>query len=137
MRKSGKEYESWTNDDKTLQKSVLHRGFVECWERSGRALYFVDVETGKLIKKVFDDDSDTSNGIFFPSPIVGTPTAYQNSIGTIATKGFVMDANGVLWRIDMSSTDVLPSQPGKSMIGSRGRDVAPGTAPLTLGAVVE
>jgi type IV pilus assembly protein PilY1 len=109
MRKAGSVYKSWREDARVVGSAneVDHRyGTPQCWERQGRALYFVDVETGVLIKKVFDSDTDTTNGILLPSPIVGTPTAYQDAVGTIADRGFVMDADGVLWRIDMSSQDV-------------------------------
>lgn len=113
MKKSGELYKSWLTDETptTAATDVKHRaGTPRCWEALGRALYFVDVETGKLIKKVFDYETipNLSNGIMFPSPIVGTPTAYQDAVGTIADRGFVMDADGVLWRIDMSSQDVEP-----------------------------
>jgi type IV pilus assembly protein PilY1 len=96
-----------------INQYLDHRSAVQCWKRRGRALFFVDVETGQLIKKVFDDDKDPTNGIFLPSPIVGTPTAYLDSVGTTADRGFVMDADGVLWRIDMSSQDVDKDHAGK------------------------
>jgi type IV pilus assembly protein PilY1 len=91
--------------DGASSRDLTHRDHVQCWDRVGRSLYFVDVETGGLIKKIFDSDSLLSNGTVFPSPVVGSPTAYQDSVGTIATEGFVMDADGVLWRIDLSDPD--------------------------------
>jgi type IV pilus assembly protein PilY1 len=90
---------------KEANNTVNHRDEVPCWGRKGRALYFVDVETGKLIKKIFDNDLSTLNGTIFPSPVVGSPTAYQDAVGTTATEGFVLDADGVLWRIDLTSPD--------------------------------
>lgn len=113
MRKSGSLYKSWNLEDGSSE--VDHRLATQCWETQGRALYFVDIETGVLIKKVFDDDfpANTSNGIFFPSPIVGTPTAYQDAVGTIADRGYVMDADGVMWRIDMTSQDVQKDKASK------------------------
>lgn len=89
-------------DSTTSTQTILHRAEVQCWNRTGRSLYFVDVETGKLIKKIFDSDSLLSNGTVFPSPLTGSPTAYQDSVGTVATEGFVLDADGVLWRIDLT-----------------------------------
>ena len=97
-------------DGSLTTQGLSHRGDVPCWERIGRALYFVDIETGELIKKIFDSDSDLSNGTIFPSPLTGTPTAYQDAVGTIATEGYVMDADGVLWRIDISAKDPRPSE---------------------------
>lgn len=82
-----------------------HRAGTQCWEAEGRALYFVDVETGELIKAIHDSDTDPWNGLTLPSPIVGTPTAYQDAVGLLATRGFVMDADGVMWRFDMSAED--------------------------------
>jgi type IV pilus assembly protein PilY1 len=114
MRKSGSvQYTTWTSDDGL--SDYKHRTDNPCWEAQGRVLYFVDVETGITIKKVFDDETpaNLSNGIFFPAPIVGTPTAYQDSVGTIADRGYVMDAEGVMWRIDMSAQDVEADKPSK------------------------
>jgi hypothetical protein len=108
----GNSYTSRT-DDEVVDSKVDHRPAVPCWETAGRALYFVDVETGQLIKKVFDNDTDTKNGIFLPSPIVGTPTAYLDSVGTTADRGWVMDADGVLWRFDISSQDPDKDNPEK------------------------
>jgi type IV pilus assembly protein PilY1 len=108
----GDDYTSRTEEG-DANKVVTHRNSVPCWERQGRALYFVDVETGQLIKKVFDDDTDAGNGIFLPSPIVGTPTAYLDSVGTTADRGYVIDADGVLWRFDMSAQDVDKDHPDK------------------------
>lgn len=109
----GVEFASWRTDNPASPNEAKHRGAVRCWEQAGRALYFVDVETGQLIKKIFDNDTDPSNGIYLPSPIVGTPTAYEDALGTVATKGVVMDADGVVWRIDMSATDVVKDDPAK------------------------
>lgn len=78
------------------------RAEVPCWESTGRSLYFVDVETGKEIKNI---TFDAEGKWIFPSPVVGSPTAYQDAVGMVATQGFVLDADGVLWRIDLSSTD--------------------------------
>jgi type IV pilus assembly protein PilY1 len=81
-----------------------HRKKVQCWKQTGRALYFVDVETGQLIKKIFDESS-LGAATVFSSPVVGSPTAYQDTVGTVATEGFVIDADGVLWRIDLTDTN--------------------------------
>jgi type IV pilus assembly protein PilY1 len=100
-----------TKADIESTQPLTHRGDVQCWSRKGRALYFVDVETGKLIKRIFDNDGDPTNGLVLPSPISGSPTAYQDAVGTVANQGFVVDADGVLWRIDISSTDPRPNEP--------------------------
>jgi type IV pilus assembly protein PilY1 len=113
MLKSGEVYTSYITDPmlpKGGGATAPYRDAVQCWERQGRALYFVDVETGQLIKKVFDEDTDATNGIMFPSPVVGTPTAYQDAVATIADRGFVIDADGVIWRIDMSAQDPMKDE---------------------------
>jgi type IV pilus assembly protein PilY1 len=98
-----------TRSETSLTSAELrHRSEVQCWGRKGRAMFFVDVETGRLIKKVFDTDNNVANGIMFPSPLIGSPTAYQDTVGTLATEGFVVDADGVVWRIDLTATDPRP-----------------------------
>jgi type IV pilus assembly protein PilY1 len=100
-----------TLTDVTSTQTLQHRSEVQCWQQKGRALYFVDIETGELIKKIFDNDTDVTNGIVFPSPISGSPTAYQDTVGTVATEGFVIDQDGLMWRIDISATDPKPNDP--------------------------
>jgi type IV pilus assembly protein PilY1 len=101
----GTSFTTLQDPDNTNSNAIRHRSDVQCWNRKGRALYFVDVETGQLIKKIFDDDDTLTNGTIFPSPLTGSPTAYPDAIGTVATEGFVMDADGVLWRIDLTDSD--------------------------------
>jgi type IV pilus assembly protein PilY1 len=96
----GTKYVTHTDADLASAK-LKHRDYVPCWNQPGRALYFVDVETGQQIKKI-----DAS---VFPSPLAGSPTAYQDAVGTVATAGFVIDADGVLWRFDLTATDPRPT----------------------------
>jgi type IV pilus assembly protein PilY1 len=83
-------------------QDILHRGDVRCWKDVGRALYFVDIETGKLIKKIH---RDSSGKLVFPSPLVSTPAVFSGDIGARASRAFVVDADGVIWRIDLTSDD--------------------------------
>ena len=85
---------------------IAHRTEVKCWERTGRALYFVDIETGQQIKKIFDNSSK----MVFAAPVVGSPVAYQDTVGSVATEGFVMDAEGLMWRIDLMDPDPHPTE---------------------------
>lgn len=101
-------YKTLPDPDVTTGTPISHRAEVQCWKKTGRALYFVDVETGKLIKKIFDDDTDLTR-ITLPSPITGSPVAYQDAVGTVATEAFVIDADGVIWRIDISGKDPMSS----------------------------
>jgi len=95
----------------TAGSGVLeHRSDVRCWREQGRALYFVEVATGRLIKKIYMDP-DAGNKRVFPSPLVGTPAIYQADVGTLTTQAYVVDADGVIWRIDMSDPDPQSAKP--------------------------
>lgn len=94
-----------------------HRTDVRCWEPLGRALYFVDVADGYLIKKLSLPSEDYTAGSVpsdtniptFPSPIVSTPAPFPDDTGVDATRVFVTDADGVIWRVDMRDNDPQPT----------------------------
>jgi hypothetical protein len=86
-----------------------HRGDVQCWNAAGRALYFVDVETGKSIKTLYKDASGQE--LIFPSPMVGNPIMFQSDVGTLGSRAFITDQDGVIWRIDISSSQQVEDQP--------------------------
>ena len=87
-----------------------HRQDVRCWKDIGRSLHFVDVGTGKLIKKIhLTNPGDATSKRIFNSPLVGSPAVYRDGVGTLASRGFVVDADGVIWRIDMSDGGQHPS----------------------------
>ncbi|MFW6051757.1 MAG: pilus assembly protein, partial [Myxococcota bacterium] len=69
-----------------------------CWDRTGRQLFFVDLGTGELIRQL--DDS------VFNAPLSGGASLYPGDTGQVATRVFIADADGVLWRIDVSSPDM-------------------------------
>ncbi|HEX7477276.1 MAG TPA: PilC/PilY family type IV pilus protein [Polyangiales bacterium] len=99
-----------TLSDTALGSSALtHRQATQCWAQTGRALYFIDVATGTLIKKIFDADAVVTNGTVFGSPVTGAPVAYPDGVGTVATNGYVVDADGLIWRIDLNATDPDPT----------------------------
>jgi type IV pilus assembly protein PilY1 len=66
-----------------------------CWGRVGRDLHWVDVVTGETI---FSFD-----GSVFNAPVTGGVSLFTGDTGTIATRAFVTDEDGVIWRIDFSS----------------------------------
>lgn len=68
-----------------------------CWKTTGRQLYIVDVATGALLKHI--------NSSVFTAPLNGGVSVYSGDVGTIASRAFFTDADGVVWRLDMSSTD--------------------------------
>ncbi len=69
-----------------------------CWGRIGRELHWVDLATG-LELVGFDDRT-------FNAPLTGGVSLFTGDTGTIATRAFVTDADGVVWRIDMSSPNM-------------------------------
>lgn len=66
-----------------------------CWLNQGRELQFVDLATGMVIAG-FDHT-------VFNAPLTGGVAVFTGDTGTIATRGFLTDADGVLWRLDFSS----------------------------------
>ncbi len=63
----------------------------------GRALYFIDLITGTVIQKLGEDT--------FPAPLNGAVSVFRGDTGTVGSAAYTVDADGVLWRIDMSSSD--------------------------------
>lgn len=78
---------------------------------AGRSLTIVRLDTGEIIRH-FARPSEAPRRISarvapapFDSPIVGTPVVYPSEVGAIAQRAFVGDADGTLWRIDLSSAN--------------------------------
>jgi type IV pilus assembly protein PilY1 len=84
----------------------------------GRSVAVVRLDTGEILA-VFMRKSDVpasdsllkavpSRIIDTPldSPMTGTPVVYPNDVGTDATKVFLGDADGTLWRFDLSNPDI-------------------------------
>ncbi|MGB8329933.1 MAG: hypothetical protein WCE62_07380, partial [Polyangiales bacterium] len=63
----------------------------------GRALYFIDLITGTTIQKL---DENT-----FPAPLNGAISVFRGDTGTVGSVAYTLDADGVIWRVDMSSAD--------------------------------
>ncbi len=96
------------------------RGNVRRWARNctdpvpGRGVTIVRLDTGEIIRH-FGRTQDVPKSISdagvvkqspFDSPIVGTPVVYPQITGAVAQKIYVGDADGTLWRIDVSSSDI-------------------------------
>lgn len=91
------------------------RPYVRCWNgNQGRFFYVVDLKTGALIRKIGSAPSTvpydpTMAASTSPapthSPIVGAPALYNGLAGVVTTRAYVGDADGTLWRVDMSSTN--------------------------------
>ncbi|MBS2011841.1 MAG: hypothetical protein JST00_03045 [Deltaproteobacteria bacterium] len=78
----------------------------------GRSVTIVRADTGAIIRHFGRIEQDTPQGIRlrttdspFDSPIIGTPAIFPNQTGISAQKIYVGDADGTLWRIDVSSSD--------------------------------
>ena len=79
----------------------------------GRSVAIVRLDTGEVLR-VFTRLADlpagdtlaiakrvTDTGL--DSPMTGTPVVFPSDVGTDATKAFVGDADGTIWRFDLSS----------------------------------
>ncbi len=92
--------------DTATGSNITPRSDRRCWRgtlsappatRHGRALYFIDLMTGSIIRKL---DEDT-----FPAPLNGAVSVFRGDTGTVGSAAYTVDADGVLWRIGMSSAD--------------------------------
>jgi len=61
---------------------------------TGRALYVIDIATGRLLRK-FDSTILTA-------PMTGAVAAFPGDVGQVADRAFMTDQDGVIWRLDMS-----------------------------------
>jgi len=108
--------------------TYLARTAVRCWGSPatattpvpGRDVMIVRLDTGEILR-VFTRLQEVQNNftsdtllaanritdVPFDSPIIGQPIIYPAEVGTDTTKIFVGDADGTLWRLDVS--DPLPA----------------------------
>ena len=76
--------------------------------RRGRALYIVDLQTGSMLRRFVDYyDPKLSKSYRFQGELVGTPVLHDGRAGVVASRGYVGDAAGRLFRIDLSDTDPI------------------------------
>lgn len=73
-------------------------------DRRGRAVYVVDLQTGTLLRRFVDYSSD-GNYYRFEAEVAGTPVLYDNRPGVVASRAFIGDLAGRLFRMDLSSAD--------------------------------
>jgi type IV pilus assembly protein PilY1 len=101
----------------------IARSAVRCWGANqksadpvnGRALAVVRLDTGEILRvfaravdvAITDPLSMRQRIIDTPldSPMTGTPIPFPVDVGTDATKVFVGDEDGTLWRFDLSNSD--------------------------------
>lgn len=77
---------------------------------AARSLTVVRLDTGEIIRTFRPATIGTISAakttvVTIPAPITGRPAAYPGVTGTNADRAFVGDAEGRLWRLDMSSPD--------------------------------
>jgi type IV pilus assembly protein PilY1 len=99
------------------ETTITPRASLRCWPATkARSLTIVRLDDGRIIRSfraaVGDYPTSLASlvGTLQPlhSPITGHPAAFPGGTGAIADRVYVGDADGVLWRVDLSSTD--PSQ---------------------------
>jgi type IV pilus assembly protein PilY1 len=104
-----------------------YRQNVRCWGAtgaatdpvSGRALAIVRIDTGEILQ-VFMRQADLAGAAYkndtlsaanrvrdtpLDSPMTGTPIVYPGDVGSSATQIFESDADGTIWKFDLSNTD--------------------------------
>jgi type IV pilus assembly protein PilY1 len=85
----------------------------------GRSVTIVRIDTGEILRvfarkqDMVHYTGDTVSGlkrftdVQLDSPMTGTPIVYPNDVGTDATKFFIGDADGTIWRFDLSSPEPI------------------------------
>ncbi len=106
-----------TNDASDSTTPLAPRANVRQWAAGscltapvpGRNVTIVRADTGEIIRVFGRPNQDIPqklNGVRtdapFDSPIIGTPAIFPSGIGLATQKIFVGDADGTLWRIDVS-----------------------------------
>ncbi|WP_437679843.1 hypothetical protein [Sorangium sp. So ce131] len=98
--------------------SLSVRGSVRCWGTAGtngvvgpaRSLTIVRLDTGEVLRTFRGHSSEAPASIAstlttvvdFDSPISGVPVAYPSQVGQVADRIYVGDADGTLWRVNLS-----------------------------------
>jgi type IV pilus assembly protein PilY1 len=106
--------------------AVAPRTQVQCWGLPNtidpaRSVTIVNLQTGKVIMsmrgKTFIAGAPVPDGplfigspnnnkiVNFDSPMVGIPVPFPAGTGEVANRAYIGDADGTIWRLDLSSTD--------------------------------
>jgi type IV pilus assembly protein PilY1 len=95
------------NRPPTTTNGFVPRAVRRCWPsgafvtpttpRVGRSLTFLDLATGRMMRR-FDGNT-------FDAPISGGVSLFPGDVGTVATRAYVTDQDGVIWRIDLSNKE--------------------------------
>jgi len=111
------------NSDSAPINSYAARGTVRCWGANklatdpvaGRSVTIVRLDTGEIIRTFgrIEDFPATDTlahagrviDTRLDSPMTSTPIVYPTDVGTDSTKAFVGDADGTIWKFDLSSSN--------------------------------
>jgi len=98
--------------------SYQPRDTVRCWDTApgngmgARSVTIVRLDNGQVIRTFRADAAEVPSGLSgrttlasFDSPITGVPVAFPADPGEIADRVYVGDADGTLWRIDLTKAD--------------------------------
>lgn len=94
------------------------RSRVRCWGAkgdpvAGRSVSIVRLETGEILR-TFGRTDDVPSALSsqgrlietpLDSPMTGRPIVYPNTVGAVAQRFFIGDADGTIWRFDLKSTN--------------------------------
>jgi type IV pilus assembly protein PilY1 len=91
------------------------RAEVKCWPSAGRSLSVVRLDNGEILRTfVLDKTKDAPsvlvaknlvNNAPIYAPLIGTPLVYPGTVGSVAQRVYVGDADGTVLRFDLSSSD--------------------------------
>lgn len=86
-------------------RGVAGRGVRRNWtadgDARGQTLLVVDILTGHVIRR-FEPGVGPNE---ISAPLVGAVAAFPHGVGLRASRAYTTDADGVLWRVDLSDTD--------------------------------
>jgi len=107
-------------NDAEPSTTFKRRDTVQCWAAAGqpvvgRSLTVVRLDTGEVLR-VFGRKVDLPAALVaanlvgtsdteLDSPMTGTPIVYPDTPGSIAQKVFIGDADGTVWRFDLTDTN--------------------------------
>lgn len=74
---------------------------------TGMAIYVVDLQTGSIIRRftAYQDGAMVPFASGDGTNFIGSPTLFDSATGAVATRGFIGDNTGRLFKIDMLSQD--------------------------------
>ncbi len=92
------------------------RDKVQCWASgAARSVSVVMLETGEILRtfraaadgpaSTIGRAGDPTRYAVLDAPMIGQPVAYPGQAGSVANRAFIGDADGMLWRLDLASTN--------------------------------